>query len=200
VDDEGIARGTGPQALVARRKRVGDGDEGERIAFRRPLVLLVLARVAADLGEALVLEEPAAARVRMDTVEHAPTLGVLVPALVDILADHAAAEGGAGAVDLLDVAGPGTVEAASASGFGVPAPSCVAWRSMERRSRTTSQVARSFDCTPHVKRSGSRSGIAPADPRHRSRPAGRCAALVTSGRDLELVMGRAVCDWIGGKR
>ena len=35
---------------------------------------------------------------------------------------------------------------------------------------TTSPVGRSFDCTRHVKRSGSRSGIAPADPRHRSRP------------------------------
>ena len=30
---------------------------------------------------------------------------------------------------------------------------------------TTSSVGRSFDCTRHVKRSGSRSGIAPADPR-----------------------------------
>jgi hypothetical protein len=59
VDDEGIGDGTAPQALVARRERVGDGNEGERVTFRRPLVLLVLARVAADLGEALVLEEPA---------------------------------------------------------------------------------------------------------------------------------------------
>jgi hypothetical protein len=41
----------------------------------------------------------------MDTVEHATTLGVLVPALVDVLADHTAAEGGAGAIDSLDVAG-----------------------------------------------------------------------------------------------
>ena len=65
---------------------------------------------------------------------------------------------------------------------------------------TTSPVGRSFDCTRHVKRSGSRSAIAPADPRHRSRPADRCVALVTSGRDLELVMGRAVCDWVGWKR
>jgi hypothetical protein len=30
---------------------------------------------------------------------------------------------------------------------------------------TTSPVGKSFDCTRHVKRSGSRSGIAPADPR-----------------------------------
>jgi hypothetical protein len=30
---------------------------------------------------------------------------------------------------------------------------------------TTSPVGRSFDCTRRVKRSGSRSGIAPADPR-----------------------------------
>jgi hypothetical protein len=29
---------------------------------------------------------------------------------------------------------------------------------------------------------------------------GRCAALVTSGRDPELVMSRAVCNWIGWKR
>jgi hypothetical protein len=34
----------------------------------------------------------------------------------------------------------------------------------------------------------------PKDPRHGSRPAIRRTALVTSGRNRELVMGRAVCD------
>src|SRR5262249_62292729 len=64
VDDERIRRRALPEALVARRERVGNWDEGERIVLRWPLVLLVLARIAADLGEALVLEDPAAARAR----------------------------------------------------------------------------------------------------------------------------------------
>ena len=54
---------------------------------------------------------------------------------------------------------------------------------------TTSQVGKSFDCTQHVKRSGCRSGIAPAD----LRP-------LHERRDREFVMGRTLCDWIAWKQ
>ena len=64
---------------------------------------------------------------------------------------------------------------------------------------TTCPMGGSFDCTRRVKRSGSRSGIAPADPRnrHRSRPAPLRRPRDERG-DLELVFNRAVCDSIAG--
>src|SRR4029077_10987998 len=96
-----------PEALVARGKRVGDGHEGEGVVLRRPLMLFVLARVAADLGEALVLKQAATARVRMHRIKDTPAGCVHVPALVDVFADDASAQGGAGAVYLLDVARQG---------------------------------------------------------------------------------------------
>ena len=48
----------------------------------------MLARVAAHLGEALVLEQTPAAGVRVHAVEEPAALRVLVPALVDVLADR----------------------------------------------------------------------------------------------------------------
>jgi hypothetical protein len=52
-----------------------------------------------------------------------------------------------------------------------PTPSAASATITDPEWPTTSPVGRSFDCTQRVKRSGARSGIAPADPRHRSRPA-----------------------------
>src|SRR5262249_3725259 len=94
-----------PETLVAPGKRVGDSNVGEGVVLRWPLMLFVLAWVAADLGEALVLKQAATARVRMHRIKDALAGRVHVPALVDVLADDASAQGGAGAVDLLDVAG-----------------------------------------------------------------------------------------------
>src|SRR5262245_11428690 len=67
-------------------------------------MLFVLAWVAADLREALVLKQAATTRVRMHRIEDAPSCCVDIPALVDVFADDAAAQGGARAVDLLDMA------------------------------------------------------------------------------------------------
>ena len=105
VNDQRIGLGPLPEAFIAPGKRVGDGDEGEGVVLRRPLMLFVLAWVAADLREALVLKQAATARVRMHRIEDAPAGRVHVPALIDVFADDASAQGGAGAVDLLDVAG-----------------------------------------------------------------------------------------------
>src|SRR5215471_14557980 len=80
VDDQGVGFGPLPEALVTPGKRVGDGDEGEGVVLRRPLVLFVLAWIAADLGEALVLKQAAAARVRVHRIEDAPTYRIGVPA------------------------------------------------------------------------------------------------------------------------
>src|SRR5262245_31933598 len=68
-------------------------------------MLFVLAWIAADLREALVLKQAATARVRMHGIKDVAAGGVDVPAFVDVFADDASAQGGAGAVDLLDVAG-----------------------------------------------------------------------------------------------
>ena len=65
-----------------------------------------------------------------------------------------------------------------------PTPSAASATTTDPEWPTTSPVGKSFDCTRHVKRSASRSGIAPADPRHRSRPAGPCATLVTRSRPV----------------
>ena len=69
VNDQGIGRGSLPQPIHRHRERIRDGDEGERIVLGRPLVLFVLARVASYLREARILEEAAAAGVRMHGVE-----------------------------------------------------------------------------------------------------------------------------------
>ena len=53
-------------------------------------MLFVLTRVAADLGEALVLEQAATASVRMHRIKDAPACCVDVPAFVDVLADDSA--------------------------------------------------------------------------------------------------------------
>ena len=67
-------------------------------------MLFMLAWIAADLRKALVLKQAATAGVRMHRIEDAPAFCVDVPALIDVFADDAAAQGGAGTVDFLDVA------------------------------------------------------------------------------------------------
>ena len=107
VHDEGIGSRPLEHGVDFLGEGVGDGDEGEGVALRRPVVLLVLARVAPDLGEALVGEDAAAGRMGLDGVEDGATGLVLVPALVDELADGAAAERLPVAVDLVEGAGEG---------------------------------------------------------------------------------------------
>src|SRR5262249_18791349 len=83
MHDQRVGLGTLPEALVAPGKRVGDGNEGEWVVLCRPLMLLVLAWIATNLGEALVLKQATAARMRVHRIEDASAGRVHVPTLVD---------------------------------------------------------------------------------------------------------------------
>ena len=75
------------------RERVRHCGVGEGVPLGRPLVLLMLARVAAHLREAGIDEDaPAARHVGVNGVEHATARGVDVVAVVDELPHHARGE------------------------------------------------------------------------------------------------------------
>ncbi len=105
VDDERVGLGSLQQPLVLLRERVRHRGKCEGVALGGPLVLFVLPRVAPHLREALVVQETAATGMRVHAVQQLAALTVLVPALVDVLADDAAAQRHAKAVSLLDVTG-----------------------------------------------------------------------------------------------
>ena len=93
VHDQRVRTGALHHAVARVREGVRRDRVGERVTLRRPLVLLVLAGVAAHLCEPRVREEaPGAGHVRIDGVEDLPPLRVHVIAVVDELADHARAE------------------------------------------------------------------------------------------------------------
>ncbi len=69
-------------------------------------MVLMLARVPANLREADVVEQPTAAGgMRIDAVEHLTARGVFVQSVVDELADRAGAERGTERVGAVDRSG-----------------------------------------------------------------------------------------------
>ena len=64
-------------------------------------MFLMLARIAARLREAVVVQETPAAGVRLQRVEQLAAFDILVPACIDVFARHASGERGPGAIGLV---------------------------------------------------------------------------------------------------
>src|SRR5882672_7439606 len=88
LDNQWVGVWALPQSVKLAGEWVRNGHEGEGVILRWPLVLFVLAWIASHLREAYVVEEAAAAGVRVHRVEYAPSVSIRIPAFVHIFADN----------------------------------------------------------------------------------------------------------------